>query len=114
MMAFNLKFWKRDRSSATQPVKKKRSGAKELPQQVGQHLVVKKNQDPDYVWSLKCVMQPSPAGEEVMDIRIFNPEQAHRSGTRITEYAALDESPELILYQGWYNRETKEVHLEIH
>lgn len=111
-MMFNMKFWKRGGSSSGKPAKKRKTGPRELPQAVGQHLVVKKNEDPDYIWSLKCVMRPRAADGEVVDIRIYNPEQIFNFGIHVIDYASLDHVPESILYQGWYDKESKDVHIE--
>ena len=111
-MALNFKFWSRGKSADKPPAAKKASGPKELPQQVGQHLIVKRKEDPDYVWSLRCVMQLREDDPDLFDIRLFNPEQADDLGIRVANYASLEDHPEMVIWQGWYGKRTQEVGLE--
>jgi hypothetical protein len=111
-MALNLKFWSRGKSGDAPATPKKASGPKELPQQVGQFLVVKQKEDPDYVWGLKCVMRRREDNRDVSDIRVFSPDRADELGIRILNYDSLASHSDLVIYEGWYDRESKEVRLE--
>jgi len=77
---------------------------KELPYRIGRYLVVHLSKDPDWVWSLKCVMQVKDNQKEIWDFRIFNPLQVKEKGVVVNSCATLDDYPELILYQGWYDK----------
>ena len=110
-MALNFKFWSRGKSGDAPTAHKKASGPKELPQQVGQFLVVKQKEDPDYVWSLRCVMRRREDNRDVSDIRIFSPDEADQMGIRLLNYDSLEAHPNLVIYEGWYDRESKEVRL---
>ncbi|MCG6893156.1 MAG: hypothetical protein LJE65_06080 [Desulfobacteraceae bacterium] len=111
-MALNFKFWSRGKSGDTTTAPKKTSGPRELPQPVGQFLVVKKKEDPDWVWGLKCVVRRREDNRDVSDIRIFSPDQTHDLGIRILNYDSLEGHPELVIYQGWFDKGTSEVNLE--
>jgi len=75
-----------------------------LPYRIGRYLVVHLSKDPDWVWSLKCVMQVKDNQKEIWDFRIFNPLQVKEKGVVVNSCATLDDYPELILYQGWYDK----------
>lgn len=76
---------------------------KELLYVVGRHLVTRMKQDPDWVWALLNVTQPSPDNHNVVLFRVFDPYEASTRRITVKNYRALDEHPELILYHGWVN-----------
>ena len=108
------KFWRKNETAAapngakTQKLEK----PKDLPSEVGRHLVVDEGLDPDWVWSLKCVRKPRESSKSVFDIRIFSSETAARQGAKIRDYASLDNHADLILFAGWYDKSTTSVQLE--
>jgi hypothetical protein len=97
------KFWKKEGSAAEKQAKALRP--KDLPSPVGRVLVVEMKQEPDWVWKLKCVMQPVGEEAHVYDLRVFDPDHANARSVLIKNYSSLDENPELILYSGIYYRE---------
>ena len=97
------KFWKKEGSAAEKQAKVFRP--KDLPSPVGRALVVEMKQEPDWVWTLKCVMQPAGEETRVYDLRVFDPGQASARSVLIKNYSTLDEHPELILYSGIYYKE---------
>jgi hypothetical protein len=100
------KFWKRRKSAGgtVDHVGAKLPGPRDLPQQVGGYLVVRGKLDPDWVWTLKCVVRRYPERRAQYDFRVFNPEQAKQAGIKVINFMSLDHHPELILYQGKYNK----------
>ncbi|PKN28815.1 MAG: hypothetical protein CVU64_11380 [Deltaproteobacteria bacterium HGW-Deltaproteobacteria-21] len=97
------KFWEKNESGANGP---KLSGLKGIPNQVGRDLVVNKGENPDWVWSLKCVTRQKEGVADSYDFRVFDEEDAVRNSIAIRNYNSLDQSPQLILYEGWYNNKT--------
>ncbi len=87
-------------------------GPQELPMPVGRDLVVQQKQDPDLVWGLQCVMRPSAQGKNVFDVRVFNPNAASQSKVKIANYYSFDQHPELVLFQGTFDKANSETHLE--
>ena len=87
---------------------KKLKGPRELPQQVGGYLVVNRSMDPDQVWALRCVVKPKES-KDLFDFRVFSPSKVASSGLRVENYHTFDSHPELILFQGWYNKFTNQV-----
>ncbi|UCH21770.1 MAG: hypothetical protein JSU83_00400 [Deltaproteobacteria bacterium] len=108
------KFWQKNENNnrAAGPEIKKLSRPKDLPQEVGRHLVVEKNLDPDWVWSLKCTLRQQAGKKTTHDIRIFSQETAAQKGVSVMDYTSLDSHPELVLYEGYYDKQTREVHIE--
>jgi hypothetical protein len=103
----NWKFWetanKNDRRlnlrSANLPK------PKDLPDRIGIHLVTQLKQDPDWVWTLKGVVRPTTEKQN-FEIRIFDPEEAFLSDIIVTDFNALEDFPELILFEGYFNENT--------
>lgn len=110
----NLKFWHREQSGGgtLNTAGVKLSKPKELPQQVGMYLVVHERLDPDWVWALKCVLRPRPERKRYFDFRVFDPIQANRAKIQVLDYHSLDVHPELILFQGKYDKDVKDPELD--
>lgn len=108
------KFWQKNESSATDAGEKTRKLGKprELPQEVGRHLVVVEGLDPDWAWSLKCVLQPKESADNSFDIRVYDSESAALHGVTVKDYRSLDEHMELVLYSGLYDRGNRSVQLQ--
>lgn len=92
----NLMFWKKDDGGL--------SGPREIPQPVGQEIVVKLQGDPDSIWHLKAVMLPREVDKDTSEVRVFDASQAASRKVMVKNYNSLAEHPELILYEGWYNK----------
>ena len=105
------KFWKK-RSEGEENRVEKLPGPKNIPDAVGRYLVVDLDKDPDWVWNLKVVLRGHPESKDVFDFRVYNEMQLSGKGIRIKNYTSFDTAPELILYQGWFNKRTNEVHVE--
>jgi hypothetical protein len=110
----NWKFWRNNETAAapnggkTQALERPR----DLPHEIGRHMVVDHGLDPDWVWSLKCVRKLRENSKNAFDIRIFSLESAAQHRVKIRDYASLDNHLELVIYAGWYDRKTPNVHLE--
>ena len=101
------KFWK-TKNNNNQSLNQKSSNLpkpKDLPERVGMHLVTQLKLDPDWVWSLKGALRPS-ADRHIFDIRVFDPREAIVSDLMIKDFNALDNYPEIILFEGSFNKDT--------
>ena len=101
----NWKFWKTENKndlclSQQSPNLPK---PKDLPTQVGMHLVTQLKLDPDWVWSLKGVVRPATEKQN-FEIRIFDPKEAVISDAKIRNYNSLDDYPEMILFEGCFKK----------
>jgi hypothetical protein len=108
------KFWQTKDTESSVAVKggKKLSRPKELPYEVGRHLVVVNGYSPDWVWQLKSALKPRDTAESIFDFRIFSPESAAESNVSVRDYNALGRYPELIIFEGWFDRETGKVQID--
>ncbi|MBI2853552.1 MAG: hypothetical protein HYX87_01350 [Chloroflexi bacterium] len=96
-------FWKK--SSDGLP------GPKDIPELVGRHMVVEENKDPDWVWKLKGVVRPADK-KKAFYCRVFDDSRAATSGVKIRDWTSLDEHPELILWEGYFDKEANVVRRE--
>src|SRR5512138_3558308 len=87
-------------------------GPKDIPDAVGQQLVVTHKENPDWVWTLKSVMKPDGVGKDVFHIRVFADSVAGAARVKIQDYTTLDAYPEMILYEGVYDKKSKKATLE--
>ena len=110
----NWKFWHKEQASANSTGTKeiKLAKPKDLPDRVGMHMVTQLKEDPDWVWNLKCVMRPKADEKQAIEVRIFNPADAIRQGAVIKNFNSLDDHPDLILFFGWFNKNTGIVKIE--
>jgi hypothetical protein len=103
------KFWEKSPAGAKD---QKLPGPKKLPHPVGRTIVVQKGENPDWVWSLKSVERPTEGKQHCFDVRVFDPNATAKKGISVKNYTSLDQVPDLILYEGWYDKESKEAVLE--
>lgn len=103
----NWKFWKAKTANgrALHTKLSKLPKPKVLPERVGIYMVTVLKLDPDWVWSLKGAVRPTP-DNHIFDLRIFDPKEAVISDVVITDYDVLDRYPEMILFEGSFNKST--------
>ncbi|MFH1124248.1 MAG: hypothetical protein V1758_11385 [Pseudomonadota bacterium] len=109
------KFWekKAEAGAATGTKVVKLPRPKELPYPVGKHLVVAMGQDPDWVWQLKGVVRHREGGgKDAFDVRVFSDGDAAMKKVSVKNYNSLDDQADLILYDGWFDKKSMEVHVE--
>jgi hypothetical protein len=85
---------------------------KDIPEPVGKYLVVELGKDPDWVWRLKSVVRPRGGGKDCWDVRVFDEVKATQGNVAVKDYTSLDEHPELILYEGWFDKKSMKVQVE--
>jgi len=107
-------FWKKKPATGepSKPKAEKLPGPKGIPDLVGRHLVTELKQNPDWVWRLKGVVRPRSDGKDRFDFRVFDEAQVAAKKVAIKDYNSLNEHPDLILYQGWFDKKSMKVHLE--
>ena len=105
-------FWNKwfDKTDSNKPQKPKLKPPIDLPQQVGRYLVVNLGKDPDWVWELKAVLKPVEGGKKsARHFRVYNPVQSAKQWVKVLNYHSLDDYPELVLYEGEFDRDTHAV-----
>ena len=85
---------------------------RDLPQEIGRHLVVEKGFDPDWVWSLKYVRKHDENSKGVFNFRIFDPQEAVQKHVTIRDYESLTPHADLILSEGWHDKENRTFDME--
>ncbi len=101
-------FWKR---KETKEGEVKLPGPKTIHHLPGRHMVMEESKDPDWVWNLKQVVRPT-GDKKAFHCRIFSEGQATQAGVRIKDWTTLDEHPDLILWEGYYDEKTNNVRRE--
>ncbi len=88
-------------------------GAQDLPQWAHMHLVTVLKVDPNYTARMQCVLQIGYNGNALAEFfRSFNPESVKMTIGAVKDFAALDKHPELILYEGYIEKESGNVYIE--
>jgi len=106
-------FWKKKPAEEVKEVKgEKLPGPKDIAELAGRYLVVEKKRDPDWVWKLKSVVRQRPEGKKKFDVRVFDEAQAAQKRVKVKDWTTLDEHPDLILYEGWFDKESMKAQLE--
>jgi hypothetical protein len=101
------KFWSKEADTGVTKLPRPR----DLPQSVGQYIVTKLKEDPDVIWNYKAVVMPREGSKTAFSVRVFNPAAADARAIRVTSYTSLDAVADLILFQGWYDKENGKVEL---
>ena len=86
-------------------------GPKGVPDPVGSTLVVQFKEDPGWAWALKAVLKPKEE-KDVFDIRVFSDSAAGSAKVSVKDYHTLDDHPNLILYDGIYDKNKKRAQLQ--
>ena len=94
------------------PKAEKLPGPRSIEELVGRQLVVELNQDPDRVWNLRSVVHQRTDGKHRFDFYVFDDAQVRARGVKVKDYTSFDKYPELVLYQGWFDKVSMKVIFE--
>ena len=86
-------------------------GPSEMPGPVGRTLVLDFGESADDAYALKVVLRPKEEKDR-FDIRVFSERMAAGSKVSVKDFDSLNESPNLILYEGDYDKKNKTVQLQ--
>lgn len=95
-----------------QPKAEKLPGPRDIPEPVARYLIVNQKKSPDWVWRLKAVVRKRPSGKNAFDVLVFDDAEAIAQKVKVRDYTSLDNQPDLILYKGWFDKDSKQVELE--
>ncbi len=88
----------------------KLSGPKEVPELVGRYMVLQMKKDPNWVWkSVKGVVRPVVGNKKAFYCRCFEDSQVAQAGLKIKDWTSMDTHPELVIWEGYFNKDTLEV-----
>ena len=99
------KFWQKNKEASALKEEK----PKDLPSRLGKYLVVDLQYDPDWVWSLKVTSRKRKNYHYVYEFRVFDPVSAKMNAREIRQFSSLDDYPEMIFFDGWYNKDNWEM-----
>lgn len=102
-------FW---RKKSEKEEEKRLSGPKDIPGLVQNYLVGERKMDAGIVKLLKAVVDKSATEGKAYNIRIFDESEALAKKVQVKDYTSLDERPDLIIYEGWFDEGTKQIKLE--
>jgi hypothetical protein len=80
-------------------------GPKGIPDPLASYMVVQMNKDPDWVWQLKGVVRPA-GKKKTFYCRVFSDAQVAQAGLKVKDWTPIDGHPELILWEGCFDKET--------
>jgi hypothetical protein len=102
-------FW--DKKSKEEGKKEKLTVPRDIPGPVQNYLVAETKLDLDLVKPLKAVIRKTENGESPTHIRVLDNSDAIARKIQVKNWASLDEHPDLTLYDGWFNKRSKQVKL---
>ena len=107
-------FWKKKTKTEepSKPEVEKLPGPRSIEELVGRQIVVDLKQNPDWVWQLRSVVRRRSGGKHRFDFRVFDEAQLAAKRVKVKDYTSFDNYQELILYQGWFDKVSMEVHFE--
>lgn len=89
----------------------KLSGPRQLSGPVNKVLVGQYKIPSEMADLLKMVVVNRAGGEDIMDYRVFDPAEAEAKDLTVRNYHSLDDHPEMILHEGWFEKDSKKVEL---
>jgi hypothetical protein len=95
-------FWKR---KETKEGRVRLPGPKRIPDTVGMYMVVQEKKEPNWVWRLKGVVHPT-GKKKAFYCRVFDEAQVAQAGVKVKDWTSLEEHPDLILWEGYFDKET--------
>ncbi len=87
-------------------------GPRSVEEIVGRQIVVDLKQNPDWVWQLRSVVRQRTDGKHRFDFRVFDGAQVAEKKVKVRDFTSFDDHPEVVLYQGWFDKVSMEVHFE--
>ena len=104
-------FWKFWECKETKDGEVRLPGPQSIPQAVGSYLVVNAKKDPEWVWKLKLVVHPTEK-KKAFYCRVFDEAATAQAGVNVKDWSSLDEHLDLILWEGYFDKETHTVRPE--
>ncbi len=95
----------------------KKSDSEKLPApraitpMVEKYMISEMKINPEWIPLLRAVVRNSSNGDKKYDIRILDELDAKAKEVKVENFLTLNEHPDLILYEGWFDDGTKKVEL---
>jgi hypothetical protein len=106
--------WKKKPANGepSKPEAEKLPGPRSIEELVGRQMVMDLKLDPDWTWQLRSVVRRRTGGPHRFDFRVFSEAQVAANKMKVNNYNFFDNYPDLILYQGWFDKVSMDVHFE--
>jgi hypothetical protein len=104
-------FWGK-KSVKQEARREKLSGPEAIPGVVQKYLVAERKMAPNLIKFVKAVVGNNPNGETGLNIRIFDESEVLAKKVEVKDYTSLDGHPDLIIYEGQFDEDSKRVKLE--
>ncbi len=111
-------FWKKKEEATPSTVTPAAAKAETLPEpekipdMVRRYLVDDLKMDVVWVCDLKTVMRKRAGGNPGYDIRVYDALEMSDKKVKVRDYTSLEGRPDLIVYEGWFDRQTKQIELK--
>ena len=107
-------FWKKKTKTEepSKPKMEKLPGPSSIEGILATKLIVDLQQDADRIWKLHSVVCQRSGGGQRFDFRVFDADRVRATRVEVKDYTSFDDYPELIVYQGWFDKKSGEVHFE--
>jgi len=110
-------FWKKWKKKLaggepSKPEAENLPGPRSIEELVGRQMVADLKLDPDWTWQLRSVVHRRTGGPHRFDFRVFSETQVAAKKMKVKDYTFFDNYTDLILYQGWFDKVSMEVHFE--
>ena len=86
-------------------------GPRPLSGMLGEYITATYKVDADIVKLFKYAVRKRPNTSRAFDCRIYDPAEAEASEVQVKDYTSLDSHTDLIMYDGWFDEESKRVEL---
>lgn len=104
-------FWSK-KSMKEEAGKEKLSGPEPIPGAVQKYLVAERKMPSDLIKFVKAVLRKNLNGGPALNIRIFDESEALARKVEVKDYTSLDGYADLIIYEGQFDEDSKQVKLE--
>ena len=102
------KFWE---SEKTNDGEVRLPGPQSIPDLVARYLVTEEKKEPDWAWNLKAIVRPTEK-KDAFYCRVFSSVDAAQAGVKVINWTSLDGHPDLVLWEGYFDKATNKVHRE--
>lgn len=80
--------------------------------QIVKELQAKPPKEADHWVRYKAVVRKRASTPNSYDMRIYDEFETETKGVKITDYAFLDDHPDLVQFAGWFDPQTKKVEIK--
>ena len=96
---------------AESPKSEKLPGPRLMPDLLAKYITATYKMDNSIVRLFKIVVRKQPNMERALDCRVYDPEEVEANEIKVKDYTSFDSHADLILYDGWFDEQSKQVEL---